>query len=230
MKVPVIAVLAALSFALLSRAQNLTGYVLPPDASYVTVSTGRADLDAAVVSAIADWNACLIGAQIVAVPADGSPCAYPNQRSEIYFAPLAPRPDGIPIYGHACVETMSTLLKMQSHYVKEFDIQLNIDASWTPCDLRRIVLHELGHAIGLGHPDEIGIEVPSVMRSGGIILRPSLPTRTAPGCSALCVAPRQAALLEKMAQARGVRRPIKRQRMINSCQKQLDQIAVALFG
>ncbi len=34
------------------------------------------------------------------------------------------------------------------------------------CDFPRVVLHELGHAIGLNHPDEVGQNVSAVMNSG----------------------------------------------------------------
>ncbi|TPW10924.1 MAG: hypothetical protein FD130_2093 [Halothiobacillaceae bacterium] len=34
------------------------------------------------------------------------------------------------------------------------------------CDFPRVVLHELGHAMGLSHPDELGQQVTAVMNSG----------------------------------------------------------------
>ncbi len=34
------------------------------------------------------------------------------------------------------------------------------------CDFPRVILHELGHAIGLNHPDEVGQSVSAVMNSG----------------------------------------------------------------
>lgn len=35
------------------------------------------------------------------------------------------------------------------------------------CEFYRVVLHELGHAVGLEHPDELGQSVTAVMNSGG---------------------------------------------------------------
>jgi hypothetical protein len=231
MKTAVVAAMAALSLIPFTRAQNLMGHVLPPGTSYVVVNTGNSDLDAAVQSAIADWNACLIGAKIVGVsPGDVTVPAYPNSRSEIYLTPLSEGEDGRTLYAQARTATQATLLRMQSHYVAEFDIQINSSTDWTPEDARRIVLHELGHVIGLSHPDEIGIDVPSVMRSGWNHPSPTITSADIAWVQALYAThPLQATLLQKITQARSIRRPFKRQRTINSCQRRLDQIALALF-
>lgn len=59
--------------------------------------------------------------------------------------------------------------------ISEADIQVNETASWqadlpgpvtgTSYDFRRVILHEIGHAFGLEHPDEAGQEVEAIMNS-----------------------------------------------------------------
>jgi hypothetical protein len=231
MKSAVVAALTSLLLGAVSHAQNLSGSVLPPGNSYVVVNTGRADLDAAAYSAIAAWNACLLGAKIIGIPASGaSTPGYPNQRSEIYLTRLISL-DGSTRYGEACVARQSSIYKMQSRYVAEFDVRVNSAVTWTAAAFQRVVLHELGHCIGFGHPDEIGLTQPSVMRSGANHPSGTLTTADVQWTKALYTwHPLQGLLLQQLQDARGIPNPIKRQREINRCQSQLDQIATTLFG
>jgi hypothetical protein len=227
----VFAALTSLFLGAVSHAQNLSGSILPPGNSYVVVNTGRADLDAAAYSAIADWNACLLGAKIIGIPSKGSTPGYPNQRSEIYLTPLSTSADGSTRYGEACVARQSSIYKMQSHYVAEFDVRINSAVTWTAVAFKRVVLHELGHCIGFGHPDEIGLPQPSVMRSGANHPAGALTAADIQWTKALYAwHPLQGLLLQQIQDARSIPNPIKRQREINRCQSQLDQIATTLFG
>ena len=69
------------------------------------------------------------------------------------------------IYAQVPVRTRDSL-GSQSHFIAECDVQFNAALAWTPASFKRVLLHEFGHCVGFGHPDEIGVNVSSVMMSG----------------------------------------------------------------
>lgn len=110
--------------------------------------------------AVAEWNTHLARSQIVTTSPTGGEARRDNEVTEIMFAET--------IYGDAFGDTVLgvTLLgpnRTNFSAIGEADIIINNTRPWNsyrgalragPNDLRRVLLHELGHLLGLSHPDE----------------------------------------------------------------------------
>ncbi|WP_157772497.1 matrixin family metalloprotease [Lacunisphaera limnophila] len=117
------------------------------------------------------WNAVLGSAQFQTETATGNPVAD-NEVNELAF--------GSTIYGR---DFGGTTLAVTTGYSTgneriEADIIFNTRYSWDSYrgnarfngntllpDIQRVALHELGHVLGLDHPDEAGQSVPAIMNS-----------------------------------------------------------------
>ncbi len=108
--------------------------------------------------AVAQWNPHLIRSQISSAPLTAPP-ANPNGINEIFFANK--------IYGEDFGEgvlgvTLNRRSQINPARFFESDIVFNNTRNWNSyrgdrqftTDFRRVAIHELGHAIGLDHPDE----------------------------------------------------------------------------
>lgn len=123
--------------------------------------------NAAVNDSIAAWNGQLQRVQIAAVPSAGGP-QYDNGRNELFFSDHMYDewfPRGV---------LAVTLTSTDREARVETDIVFNSAERWSVyngalqspnVDFRRVALHELGHLLGLSHPDEAGQSVAAVMNS-----------------------------------------------------------------
>ncbi len=126
-------------------------------------------------TAISAWNAVIANVQLVGNPAAEGPGGENNGINEVFFAAniygeafgentlavttsfrsSTPRPDG-------------TLARTQSDIIfnnaRTWDSYRGVRRSGTT-DFQRVAIHELGHSLGLDHPDEAGQTVSAIMNS-----------------------------------------------------------------
>lgn len=138
-----------------------------------TLSDGT-NFSTSAQAAIADWNAQIADVQLVGTVAAEGKGGEANGINEIFFDST--------IYGEAfgsstlAVTTsyLSTVLQPDGTYRRtQSDIIFNSAKTWdsyrgtirSATDFRRVAIHELGHLLGLDHPDESGQSVTAIMNS-----------------------------------------------------------------
>lgn len=119
-----------------------------------TNSGGNIDYNAAAQAAAQDWNAVIGGIQFQSTVATGTAIDH-NNINELVFA--------ADVFGQAFdPNTVAvTTTWRRGNQRTEADILFNSARNWDFSDLKRVALHELGHALGLDHPDEAGQSFPA---------------------------------------------------------------------
>ena len=120
-----------------------------------TSSNGANNYDAAAQAASRDWNAVIGNLQITSTIVAPGPAAQSNGVNEVVFSDRA---FNTAFDSQTLAVTTTWSLGNER---TQADIVFNTAFSWsvydgarqTPVDLRRVALHELGHLLGLDHPD-----------------------------------------------------------------------------
>ena len=163
-----LAVVSAWSFAYITNAS--TGLPVKwPDPAFplrIMLGTnpgGTIDYNAAAQAATQDWNAVIGGIQFQTTTATGT-ASERNRVNEMVFAAN--------IFGEAFdtnTIAVATTFRIGNSRT-EGDIIFNSARNWGVyngptqsglIDLKRVALHELGHVLGLNHPDEAGQTFPA---------------------------------------------------------------------
>ncbi len=130
------------------------------------LSDGNTSWDDVAMEAVAIWNSVLPTIQFSTTSGPGH--ANGNERNEIFFSPS--------IYGHRFgrgVLAVTTTWHIGDERV-EGDTIFNSAIPWDSyrgelqsgsVDFRRVAIHEFGHIVGLGHPDQARQVMVSVMNS-----------------------------------------------------------------
>jgi len=135
---------------------------------------GSPDWDGVVEAAIARWAGLVGSIQLVAVPGSTAPAAHANGTNDLLW--------GLRLFGQTLPPNVLALTTQISRngFRAEADVVFNLDPRWdaypgplAPAvgggerleDLHRVALHELGHVLGLAHPDENGQKVDALMNS-----------------------------------------------------------------
>jgi len=133
---------------------------------------GSADFNAVAEAALATWNTYINTPRFAAVRNSGAAIAPANGANNVIFSNS--------VYGMAFgSSTLAVTIWWDSGATRtESDVIFNTAFAWdsyrgplqpglggTLIDFRRVALHEFGHVLGLGHPDQSGQTVSAIMNA-----------------------------------------------------------------
>jgi hypothetical protein len=139
-----------------------------------TLIDGSADWNTVSEGALATWSPILNGVSFRVVRNSTAGIALRNGLNNVIW--------GDDVYGESfgdAVAITKWLYRVSDNILTETDVVFDRGLSWnsyrgnlrsasgggTLYDLRRVALHEFGHVLGLGHPDEHGQSVAAIMNS-----------------------------------------------------------------
>ena len=126
-------------------------------ATALPLTDGSTSWNTMVAGIFSDWNAVMNRTKFSSVESTSTTAAYGNGVNNVLFATT--------VYGDAFdSRTLAITLSGRSVRQTESDVLVNKSGfNWNsyrgtirsnPYDLRRVLLHEFGHVIGLSHPDQ----------------------------------------------------------------------------
>ena len=129
---------------------------------------GTTSWNALALDVLATWNAAMERTQLVGVDESEAPQGGDNGFNNVFFSDEVYGDE----FGDALGITLTWVSNGQNR--RESDIIMNSTYAWdsyrgelfqTTEDFRRVFLHEVGHLLGLGHPDEELQDVDALMNS-----------------------------------------------------------------
>ncbi len=137
-----------------------------------TLADGNTSWDAAAAPAFDAWSSVMARLQIIGVTSPGAVVSFGNGANEITYSNTA--------FGSTWDKYTLAVTRVRTNgsNIVESDIVFNPNQSWDSYrgalhyrssdgfaigDIRRVLEHELGHAIGLDHPDQHGQTVDAIM-------------------------------------------------------------------